>query len=463
LPLKASIFVLFLSFSLSGNIVNAQQHQSSSIFKNGDTICFVGNSITHAGQYHEFIQLFYATRFPNTKLKIINSGISGDNANNILERLDTDVLVNHPDHVFLMTGMNDVVRTLYFDGEASENIIKKRERALENYRVNTFKLVQQFKDHNINTILLTPSVYDQFSKIERENNLGCNDALEVCGTHLKHLSKKYKLPLIDLNKNMKSIMNKGLLKDSLFTIVGKDRVHPGVEGHFIMASEILTALEPKSLVSKIVIDAAEKHVKTQNNCEVNLKRIDNEFLIFDCKEFALPFPIPKTVASILDYTNFENHFNKQQFKVNHLKKGVYRLIIDNELIGSFSTRQLSQGVNLNTYKNTPQYQQAQEVKQLCETYRKVAFKLRVIPFIETRFLRDFDGNKLYDNLTLHLENKLKDIAGKPFYNYMQKSMERYLETLPNKISLENQLKTIQDAIYVKNKPIQHEWTIVKIE
>jgi hypothetical protein len=158
-----------------------------------------------------------------------------------------------------------------------------------------------------------------------------------------------------------------------------------------------------------------------------------------------------------------NHFNKHQFKVNHLKKGVYRLIIDNELIGSFSTRQLSQGVNLNTYKNTPQYQQAQEVKQLCETYRKVAFKLRVIPFIETRFLRDFDGNKLYDNLTLHLENKLKDIAGKPFYNYMQKSMERYLETLPNKISLENQLKTIQDAIYVKNKPIQHEWTIVKIE
>ena len=121
---KASIIVLFLSFSFSGSVINAQQ-QSSSIFRNGDTICFVGNSITHAGQYHEFIQLFYATRFPNTKLKIINTGISGDNANNILERLDTDVFVNHPDHVFLMTGMNDVIRTLYFDGLASENIIKK--------------------------------------------------------------------------------------------------------------------------------------------------------------------------------------------------------------------------------------------------------------------------------------------------------------------------------------------------
>ena len=219
-----------MSFSLSGSsVINAQQ-QSSSIFRNGDTICFVGNSITHAGQYHEFIQLFYATRFPNTKLKIINTGISGDNANNILERLDTDVFINHPDHVFLMTGMNDVIRTLYFDGLASENIIKKRERALENYRVNTSKLVRQFKDRNINTILLTPSIYDQFSKIERENNLGCNEALEICSAHLHYLSRKYQLSIVDLNKKMKSIMYQGLKKDSLFTIVGKDRVHPGTQG-----------------------------------------------------------------------------------------------------------------------------------------------------------------------------------------------------------------------------------------
>ena len=462
MPLKVSIFVLFLSFSLSGNIVNAQQHQSSSIFKNGDTICFVGNSITHAGQYHEFIQLFYATRFPNTKLKIINTGISGDNANNILERLETDVLVNHPDHVFLMTGMNDVVRTLYFDGEASENIIKKRERALENYRVNTFKLVQQFKDHNINTILLTPSVYDQFSKIERENNLGCNDALEVCGTHLKHLSKKYKLPLIDLNKNMKSIMNKGLVKDSLFTIVGKDRVHPGVEGHFIMASEILTSLESKSVVSEIVIDATKKQVKTQNNCEVTLKQVDNKFLIFDCKEFALPFPISQEITSILGYTKFDNHFNNQKFQVNHLKKGDYKIIIDNILIGSFSSKQLSHGLNLTTFKNTPQYQQAQQVKQLCDTYRKVAFKLRVIPFIETRFLKDYKGDQSQSNLTSYLEEQLKKIEGKPFYNYMQKSMARYKEILPNRISLENQLKTIQEAIYEQNKSVKHKWSLVKI-
>lgn len=460
MPIKASIIVLFLSFSFSGSIIYAQQ-QSSGIFKNGDTICFVGNSITHAGQYHEFIQLFYATRFPKTKLRIINSGISGDNANNILERLDTDVLVNHPDHVFLMTGMNDVIRTLYFDGVASKSIIKKRERVLENYRVNTSKLVKQFKDYNINTILLTPSIYDQFSKIERENNLGCNEALETCSNHLNDLSKRYQLPIVDLNKKMKSIMYKGLKKDSLFTIVGKDRVHPGAEGHFIMASEILTALEPKSVVSEIVIDAAKKHVKIQNNCEVNLKQVDNEFLIFDCKEFALPFPIPKTVTSIIDYTNFEDHFNNQRFQVNHLKRGNYKLIIDNILIGSFSSKQLSHGLNLSTFKKTPQYQQAQQIRQLCENYRKLAFKLRVIPFIETRFLKDYKGDQSRDNLTSYLDEQLKKIEGKPFYNYMQKSMDSYLETLPNSSSLKQQLKTIYEAIYEQNKLIKHEWSLLK--
>ena len=45
---------------------------------------------------------------------------------------------------------------------------------------------------------------------------------------------------------------------------------------------------------------------------------------------------------------------------------------------------------------------------------------------------------------------------------MQKSMERYIEILPNRISLENQLKTIQETIYEQNKSVKHEWSLEKI-
>ena len=119
----------FLSFQE----LNAQE-KSSKIFESGNTICFLGDSITHGGQYHEFLQLFYATRYPNLKLTFHNCGISGDNAEGIIHRLDKDVFIHKPSHVFLMTGMNDVIRTLYFEGEASNEIVQNRKKALDEYK-----------------------------------------------------------------------------------------------------------------------------------------------------------------------------------------------------------------------------------------------------------------------------------------------------------------------------------------
>ena len=120
-----------------------------------------------------------------------------------------------------------------------------------------------------------------------------------------------------------------------------------------------------------------------------LNEVDNKFLIFDCKEYALPFPTSKEITSILDYTKFDNHFNNQQFQVNHLKKGDYKLIIDNILIGSFSSKQLSHGLNLSTFKNTPQYQQAQQVKQLCDKIQKGSFQTQSYSIHRNQIFKGF--------------------------------------------------------------------------
>ena len=72
-------FCVFTQVFLSFQELSAQE-ESSKIFESGNIICFLGDSITHGGQYHEFLQLFYATRYPNLKLTFLNCGISGDNA-----------------------------------------------------------------------------------------------------------------------------------------------------------------------------------------------------------------------------------------------------------------------------------------------------------------------------------------------------------------------------------------------
>ena len=82
-------------------------------FQNNDTICLVGDSITHSGTYHSHIFLYHSTRHPLMRLRFVNCGISGDSASGMLGRLNQDVFSNNPTVVTLSAGMNDVGRDLY--------------------------------------------------------------------------------------------------------------------------------------------------------------------------------------------------------------------------------------------------------------------------------------------------------------------------------------------------------------
>lgn len=454
------IFCLILMTFLRFEVIHAQSQESKK-FETGNTICFLGDSITHGGQFHEFLQLYYATRYPNIALTFHNCGIAGDNAEGMSYRFKDDVLVHNPTHVFLMTGMNDVIRTLYFEGQASDGIIQKRKNALAVYKQNTDILAEKFEASGITPIFLTPSIYDQYSKIKKKNNLGCNEALIECSEHIKSIAKQSNRLAIDLNTHMKDIMDRELQNDSLFTIIGKDRVHPETTGHFIMFHKIISAIESPSNVAQITISLDEvKNLKTEN-CDVNELQLTEKKISFKCLENSLPFPINKSINRALNLVPFQEEFNQERLKVIGLDHGNYDLFIQNKLINTFSAEQLNDGINLSTESNTPQYKQAQEIMKLCQEYRKTGYQLRAVPFMVFKYLRDFTGpNNLYSK-QIHLEKKLKKIEGKPFYNYIRKSMHDYYETLPRQDSLTNRLKKIEKAIYMKNKPRTRSWSIVK--
>ena len=450
---------IFISF-LRSEVIHAQSQESKN-FESGNTICFLGDSITHGGQFHEFLQLYYATRYPNIALTFHNCGIAGDNAEGMSYRFKDDVLVHNPTHVFLMTGMNDVIRTLYFEGQASDGIIQKRKNALAVYKQNTDILAEKFEASGITPIYLTPSIYDQYSKIKKNNNLGCNEALIKCSEHIKSIAKQSNRLAIDLNTHMKDIMDRELQNDSLFTIIGKDRVHPETTGHFIMFHKIISAIESPSNVAQITISLNEvKNLKTEN-CDVNELQLTEKKISFKCLENSLPFPINKSINRALNLVPFQEEFNQERLKVIGLDHGNYDLFIQDKLINTFSAEQLNDGINLSTESNTPQYKQAQEIMKLCQEYRKTGYQLRAVPFMVFKYLRDFTGpNNLYSK-QIHLEKKLKKIEGRPFYNYIRKSMHDYYETFPRQDSLTDQLKKIEKAIHVKNKPETRSWSIVK--
>ncbi len=455
---RHALFTVFLSFN---SLFIGFSQSSSPFFNNGDVICFLGDSITHGGQYHEFLQLFYATRYPELNLSFHNCGISGDNAAGMIERFEEDVMRHKPTHVFLMTGMNDVQRTLYFEGTASKKILKQRANALANYKRNTTLLAEKISENDVTPILLTPTIYDQYSKIERENNLGCNDALIEFSNHIKKLGEKHDALVIDLNTPMRKLMERQLKKDSLFTIVGKDRVHPGTTGHFIMFYEIISSLEAPAVVSKIAIDANqdEQEIRVQN-LRLQNAQFSESLISFQTCEMSLPFPIGGSLQEAVSFTSFEELYNQQLFQAEGLPNKNYDLYIDKQHIGTFDAYDLKNGINLSQYKNTPQYKQAQEIKRLCTAYRQTQYQLRAVAFIRHSYLNDYTGP---DNINLkykHLSKKRKRIEGKPYFDYIKRSMEAYFETLPKIDSLEKRKRQLLEQIHSMYTPKMQQWKLM---
>ena len=113
-------------------------------FRDGDTVVFLGNSITHGGRYHGFITDFYRTRYPERKIRFINSGIGGDSAIGAQKRLHEDVSEYRPTHVALHFGMNDIDRGAY-TRETTTDRLRRRADAQAKYRKNLDDLITQVK------------------------------------------------------------------------------------------------------------------------------------------------------------------------------------------------------------------------------------------------------------------------------------------------------------------------------
>jgi lysophospholipase L1-like esterase len=452
---------LFFTCFLFLSSLQAQDNQKP-FFKDGDVICFLGDSITHGGQYHQFLQLFYATRYPAIKLSFHNCGISGDNTLGMIERFEKDVLKHNPTHVFLMTGMNDVIRTLYFEGKASQKILKQREDALATYKQNTALLAEKIITNGVIPIFLTPSIYDQYSQIEKENNLGCNDALIECAKHIKDLAKKYNSTVVDLNNSMKDIMMSGLKKDSLFTIIGNDRVHPGTTGHFIIFNEIISKLEKPSLISKISIDISQNDpIHSLKNCNIEEFKISENTISFKVSEKSLPFPTNKQLTKALSLISFKHNFNRQMLFVKGLEKNDYKLFIGEDYINTFKSTELKEGVNLSNYPNTSQNKKAKELQLLSEEYRKVGFELRIIPFINYKYLRDYIGTDNLADKRIYLDAQLMKIKQKPYYGYIKRSVEMYFKTIYKIDSLKIALTEISKKVNLTSEIEKNDWRLVK--
>lgn len=93
------------------------------LIRDHETLLFIGDSITDAGRarpvgegrglgngYPLFVDALLTNFYPEKRIRVLNTGVSGDTVRRLATRWQQDVLDHAPDWVSVMIGINDVWR-----------------------------------------------------------------------------------------------------------------------------------------------------------------------------------------------------------------------------------------------------------------------------------------------------------------------------------------------------------------
>lgn len=207
--------------------------------KDGDTIAFLGDSITQFGQQNTdgYVNLtIRALAEEGVNVKPVKAGISGHKSNDMLKRLNRDVLSKKPRWMTISCGVNDVWHQDHGKGVS-----------LEDYKANITKILDTCAASNCTVIVLTATMFEGREPAKDKHNI----KLAPYNEWLRAEAKRRNLPLADLNAAMWAAHE----KDPKARLT-RDGVHMGVSGDRLMAHGVLAAMGvPESSFAKIEREA----------------------------------------------------------------------------------------------------------------------------------------------------------------------------------------------------------------
>ncbi len=207
-------------------------------FPDNTVFLFQGDSVTDCSRnrhrktslgtgYPKIFKEVYNTLFPKNTVRFINKGISGDRTCNLLARYNKDFLMQKPDFISIMIGINNTWRN--FDSNepfcSAEQFGKEYEQ-----------LLTQIKKDLPNAKIL---IIEQFALTAHPQRNTWQEDLDAKRTETRRLAEKYAdwfIPMYDIMKNA---------SESDFDLyeLSADGVHPASSGHALIASEILKVFD----------------------------------------------------------------------------------------------------------------------------------------------------------------------------------------------------------------------------
>ncbi len=208
--------------------------------KSGDKIAFLGDSITAGGWGNPagYVKLVIAGLEANgVKAEPIPAGISGHKSDQMLARLDKDVLSKKPQWMTLSCGVNDVWHgprgVPLDDAMAKSGTYDDKVASRGTYQKNITAIIDQATAAGVKPVMLTATVIQE-NLASKENGL-----LAPYNNFLRQLAKEKNVPMADLFAMFEERIkaeNKPNVK-----VLTSDGVHMNGEGNKLMAIGVLKA------------------------------------------------------------------------------------------------------------------------------------------------------------------------------------------------------------------------------
>lgn len=307
--------------------------------RDGDTVVFLGDSITAARTYGKLIEHYTLMRYPDRKVRFINAGQGGDTAAGGLARLERDVFDRGATLLTVAYGINDIG----WGGKADD---EHRQKYLDSIR----GIVEACKKRGVRVFICSAAL--------TAGDRGDDDYLQKMCDEGMAISRSLGEGSIDVMRTMRRIQQRikqwnADHKDSKETLHAPDGIHLNDLGQLAMGFAILKGLGAPEDVSSVTVSARDAKLLEAKGCRITGLVNNNGTLEFTRLDEGLPLNLEPLWQLHFRFIPFPEELNRYMLTVRDLPPGKYEVRAAGRVVGTFDERQLGEGVNLSSATPDP--------------------------------------------------------------------------------------------------------------
>ena len=304
--------------------------------RDGDTVAFLGDSITAARDYSKLIETYTVLRFPERKIRFVNAGRGGETAKGSLLRLDEAVFAKGATVLTVAYGVNDIGwgtkadaahKAEYLDGLAT--------------------IIDRCRDRGVRVFICSAAI-----TAEAPDTAEAGFLQEMCDEGLV-LARSKGAGTIDVQRGMREVQRRVLAANATQPDRAKhislhvgDGVHLNDLGQMAMGYSILKGLGAPADVSTAELDAQDGTVIRDDGCVVSEVRTTGDSLAFTRLDDRLPLNQAPLWMLHGFYIPLGDQLNRYNLSVAHLPEGRYDVLAGGRPLGTWSASELSAGISI---------------------------------------------------------------------------------------------------------------------